>query len=260
MAVNIHKTAIVDKRAKLADGVSVGPFSIIGGDVVIGEGTTIGPFSIIEGWTTIGRENKIFSHVVIGTISQDKKYKGEKSFVEIGDRNTIREFTTINLGTSEKEGYGTRVGSDNFMMAYSHIAHDCLVGNSNVIANMGTLAGHVTLEDGVVLGGLAGIHQFVRIGRLAVIGGISKVVKDVPPYMMVDGQRASACGLNLVGLRRAGISKKAHSSLKQAFKILFKSELSLPNALEKVKTEVPPCDEITHLIEFINGSERGICG
>ncbi len=253
----IHPTAIVDKKAKLADDVEVGPYAIIGPNVEIGKGTVIGPRANVEGYTTLGEGNRIFTGGVIGSAPQDLKYKGEKSFLKIGKNNTIREYVTMNPGT--EEGAATCIGDGNLFMAYSHVAHDCRIGNSCVIANIGTLAGHVTMEDRVVLGGLAAIHQFTRVGKMSIIGGCSKVVQDIPPFSTCDGNPARVYGLNLIGVRRAGMPQKAQRELKKAFKILFHSKLALKNGIEKVKKEITSIEEVEYLINFLKGSERGIC-
>lgn len=251
-----YPNAVVSKKAKLADDVSVGPNTIIGDNVVVGPGTKIGAFCVIEGNTTIGKNCEIFTGAVIGSRPQDLKYKGEKSFLEIGDNNIIREYCTFNPGT--QEGSKTVVGNDNLFMAYSHIAHDCRVGNGCVIANNGTLAGHVTIEDKAVVGGLVAVHQFVRVGVLSIIGGCSKVVQDIPPYSTCDGHPARVYGLNLIGLRRSGIPKESIHQLNHAFKILFNSGLSLKHAVEKLKKEITPDNECAYLIDFIKSSQRGI--
>lgn len=252
----IHSTAIVSKKARLAKDVEVGPYSVIGDNVKISEGTEILNNVTITGFTEIGSGNKIFSGTVIGSPPQDLKYKGEKSFVRIGDNNVIREFTTINLGT---QGNSTKIGNNNLIMAYSHIAHDCYVGNKCIFANNATLAGHVHVEDEVVIGGLSAVHQFTRIGKLAIIGGCSKVVQDIPPFSMSDGHPAEIYGINSIGLKRSNISKDSINQLKTAFKILFHSGLSLPNALKKIKSKFPDySDQLQYLIAFMNNSKRGV--
>lgn len=254
--MQIHPTAIVSKKAKLAEGILVGAYTIIGDDVVIGEGTKIGVRCVVEGHTTIGKYCEIFTGAVIGSRPQDLKYKGEKSFLEIGDNNIIREYCTFNPGTTE--GGRTIVGNNNVFMAYAHIAHDCIVGNNCIIANNGTLAGHVTIEDKAIVGGLAAIHQFVRVGRLSIIGGCSKVISDIPPYSTCDGHPARVYGLNLVGLKRQGISTDSIKQLNQAFKILFNSGLTIKHALEKIEKEINSGNEVSYLINFIKNSQRGI--
>jgi UDP-N-acetylglucosamine acyltransferase len=254
--MNIHKTAIIDKTANLADGVSVGPYAVINKNVKIGNGTAVAAHCIIDDFTSIGKNCQIFTGAVIGSITQDKKFTGKRSFVEIGDNNIIREYATVNRGT--EEGSKTTIGSNNMLMAYSHVAHDCRIANKVVIANCGTLAGHVILEDSVIIGGLTAVHQFVRIGQLAIIGGCSKVVQDIVPYSMSDGHPATIYGINSVGLERAGFKDDVKDNLKKAFKILFSMKLNIKNALKKIQQELPPSKEITNLINFIRSSERGI--
>jgi UDP-N-acetylglucosamine acyltransferase len=253
----IHPTAIVSPRAKLADDVEVGPYSIIGDNVSIDSATKIGSFCNIEGNTVIGRRCRIFTGAVIGAIPQDLKYKNEKTFLEIGDDNIIREYCTFNIGTAESGK--TVIGKKNLFMAYSHIAHDCIVGNNCIIANCGTLAGHVTIEDLVVVGGLVAIHQFVRVGMLSIIGGCSKVVQDIPPYSTCDGHPAKVYGLNITGLRRADMKPETIAQLGVSFKILFNSGLSLKHALEKIQSEIKPFPEVLGLVNFMNNSQRGSC-
>lgn len=254
-----HPTAIVHPKAQLADDVEVGPYSIIGQDVVIGAQTKIGSHCVVEGWTTIGRGNRFFTGAIVGTPSQDLKFKeGHNTFLVIGDNNIVREYVTINRAA--EEGTKTVIGNGNFIMAYAHIAHNCTLGNDIVIANVGTFAGHVTIEDRATVGGLSGAHQFVRIGTLSIIGGCSKVVQDVPPYSICDGHPARVYSLNMVGLKRAGVDQGVRKSLKAAFKILFNSGLSTQHALKKIEQDVPDCKEVSHLIKFVRSSERGICG
>lgn len=255
--MQIHPQAIVSKKAKLADDIYVGPYTIIGDNVRIGPGCKIGAYCVIEGNTTVGRHCEVFTGAVIGSRPQDLKYKGEKSFLEIGDNNIIREYCTFNPGTEENSK--TIVGNHNLFMAYSHIAHDCIIGNNCIIANNGTLAGHVTIEDNAVVGGLVAIHQFVRVGTLSIIGGCSKVVQDIPPYSTCDGHPARIYGLNLVGLRRHGVSGDSIKQLNHAFKILFYSELTIKHALEKLEEEIQITNnEVLNLINFIKNTKRGI--
>lgn len=254
--MKIHPTAIVSKKAKLAEDVSVGPHSIIGDNAVIGPNTRIGANCLIEGNTSIGSGCEVFTGAIIGSRPQDLKFKGEKVFLEIGDNNIIREYCTFNPGTGDNAK--TVIGNNNLFMAYSHIAHDCIVGNHCIIANNGTLAGHVTIEDKAVVGGLVAIHQFVRVGRLSIIGGCSKVVSDIPPYSTCDGHPARVYGLNLIGLRREKISREMIKDLDSAFKILFNSGLSIKHSLEKAEKEVKQTKEVSCLIDFIKNSQRGI--
>lgn len=254
--MQIHPTAIVSKKAKLADDIEVGPYTTIKDNVVIGSGTKIGAHCVIDGNTAIGKSCEIFTGAVLGSQPQDLKYKGEESFLEIGDNNIIREYSTFNPGTGE--GGRTVTGNNNLFMAYTHIAHDCKVGDNCIIANNGTLAGYVTIEDKAVVGGLVAIHQFVRVGMLSIIGGCSKVVQDVPPYSMCDGHPARVYSLNLVGLKRNGISKDSRDQLNRAFKILFNTGLSIRHALDEIEKTVAPCDEVSYLVNFIKNSKRGI--
>jgi UDP-N-acetylglucosamine acyltransferase len=252
----IHKTAIIHPEAKLAKGVSVGPHTIIGQHVSVGENTAIGANCLIDGYTDIGKECEIFTGTIIGSISQDKKYKGGPVYLQIGDRNIIREYTTVNLSTDTKDK--TLIGNDNFIMAYSHIAHNCKIGNNATLANSCALGGHAIVEDRAVIGGLTAVHQFARIGALSIVGGCSKVVQDIVPYAMADGHPAVVYGINAVGLNRAGVKPAVKAKLKNAFKILFFMKLNTTTAIEKIKKEIPGCEEISHLIKFINSSERGI--
>ena len=254
--MQIHPSAIISPKAKLADNVSVGPYSIISDNVSIGANTAIGAHCVIEGNTTIGKNCEIFTGAVVGSRPQDLKFKDEKVFLEIGNNNIIREYCTLNPGTSE--GSKTSVGDDNLLMAYSHVAHDCRVGNGCVLANNSTLAGHVSIEDKAVIGGIVAIHQFVRIGMLAIIGGCSKVVQDIPPFSTCDGHPARIYGLNLIGLRRKGISHDSIKKIDQAFKIIFNSGLSVKHALERVEKELEKTEEINYLINFVKSSERGL--
>lgn len=255
--VTIHPTAIIHPDAELGEGVEVGPFSIIEGTVKIGNRTRIGARVTIEGHTTLGEDNEIFTGAVIGSVTQDKKYDGGVSYLRIGNRNKIREYVTINPGT--KEGTETVIGDDSLLMAYAHVAHDCVIGNGTILANAATLAGHVIIEDKAIIGGLSGVHQFVRVGTLAIVGGCSKVVQDVPSYMMVDGHPATAHGINSVGLDRAGISREEKALLKKAFKIIFRSKLTVKSAMEKIRTEIPETPTREILLGFLARSERGIC-
>lgn len=255
--MKIHSTAIIDKKAKLADDVEVGPYSIIGPDAEIQKSVSIGAHVVVEGNATIGEKCRIFTGAVIGSIPQDLKYKGAKSFLKIGNRNIIREYVTLNIGTNE--GGVTSIGDGNLLMAYSHIAHDCKIGNNCIIANAGTLAGYVTIEDSVVVGGLAAIHQFTRVGKVSIIGGCSKVVQDIAPFSTCDGHPTRVYGLNLIGLKRSGVPKEAVFALKESFKILFYSGLTFKNAMDKVRQEVKDFEEVSYLLDFIKNSKRGVC-
>jgi UDP-N-acetylglucosamine acyltransferase len=255
--MKIHSTAIIAKGALLDTSVEVGPYAIIGDGVKLGKNVKVGSFCVIENDTTIGAGSKIFTGAVIGSIPQDLKYDGSKTSVVVGENNIIREYVTINLSTTQETK--TTVGDNNLIMAYSHVAHDCVVGSHCIIANSGTLAGHVTLEDRVVVGGLVAIHQFVRIGTMSIIGGCSKVVTDIPPYTTCDGHPAKFFGLNLVGLRRAGVSQESIHQLKAAYKIIFQSGLNKKHALEEIEKIPLASPEIKHVITFVTSSERGLC-
>lgn len=256
-SVTIHPTAIVDPEAELAEGVEVGPYSLIAGTVKIGPGTVIGPRVTIEGHTTLGADNEIFTGAVIGSRTQDKKFDGGTSYLRIGDRNRIREYVTINPGT--KTDTETRIGDDNLLMAYAHVAHDCLVKNRTILANVATLAGHVVVEDGAIIGGLSAVHQFVKIGRLALIGGCSKVTQDVPPYILADGHPASFRGINAVGLERAQFSAEDRELIKKIYRRLFKSGMTLAKAVESIQSEFPENLHRTVILDFVRQAERGIC-
>lgn len=252
----IHPTAIVHPDAELGEGVEIGPYSLVAGTVKIGDRTLVGSRVTLEGHTTLGEECEIFTGAVIGSVTQDKKYDGGTSFLRIGNRNKIREYVTINPGT--KEGTETVIGDDSLIMAYAHVAHDCVIGNHTILANVATLAGHVIVEDRAILGGLSAVHQFVRIGSLSIVGGCSKVVQNVPPFMMADGHPAKVHGINSVGLDRAGVSKGEKSNLKKAYKILFRSGLSVKNAVKKIQEEIPESPSIQTLLYFLKDSGRGI--
>jgi len=255
--IQIHPTAVVSSRAWLDDDVVVGPYTVIGDNVKIGCGTRVGNFCVIENDTTLGARCKVFTGAVIGSIPQDLKFDGSPTALVIGDNNTIREYVTINISTSLE--HPTRVGHNNLIMAYSHIAHDCRLGDACILANGATLGGHVTLGDRVVVGGLTAIHQFVRMGKLCIVGGCSKVVTDLPPYATCDGHPARFYSLNLVGLKRAGVGADAIRNLKAAYKIYFQSGLGKQHALEQIRKTVPSCPEVDEALAFIMSSKRGIC-
>jgi UDP-N-acetylglucosamine acyltransferase len=256
----IHPSAIIASGAQIADGVEIGPYAVIGQHVKIGRGTKVGPHTVIDGWTEIGEDNTIFHMASVGAIPQDLKYRGEETYLRIGNGNTIREFASLHLGTVTGDNE-TTVGDGNLLMAYSHVAHDCHIGNGVVLANAATLAGHVTVEDYAILGGLCCVLQFTRIGSHVMIGGATPVALDVPPYTIVTGDRREARlrGLNLVGLKRRGFSTESIAGLKKAYKILALSGLKLTEAVEKMKTDVAPCPEVDHFISFIESSKRGVC-
>ena len=253
----IHPTAIVSPGAAIADDVEIGAFSIIGEDVTVKKGTHIGPHVVIDPHVTIGPGCRIFQFAAIGAIPQDLKFGGEKSTVNIGSGVTIREFVTIHRGT-ESGGGITEVGDKSFLMAYTHIAHDCRVGKMVVLANNTTLAGHISIGDYATVGGLVAIHQFVRIGDYAFVGGKSAVVKDVPPYVIAAGDRAILHGLNRVGLKRHGFSDQALTALKKTYRIIFRYGLTLNEAITRVHAEVEMVPEVVHFIDFIKASSRGV--
>jgi len=253
----IHETAVIYPGARLGRDVEVGPYSVIGENVFIGDGTKIGSHVVIEGWTTIGRECQIHHGACVGNAPQDLKFKGEKTFVYIGDNTVIREFVTINRATGE--GEETRIGSNCLLMGTVHIAHNCVVGNNVVISNHAGLAGHVTVEDRAIIGGLTGVHQFVKIGRNAMVGGASKVVQDVPPFVIADGRPARVCGLNSVGIARAGLSEDVRRNLKRAYRILFRSGLKLSEAITTMEQELDSSEPVDHLLRFLRNVNRGIC-
>ena len=253
----VHPLACVHPKAKLAAGVQIGPYTQVDEHVKIEADTKIGTSCVITGHASIGKRCNIFTGAVIGSVPQDLKYKGEKTEVIIGDDNVIREYVTVNSGTQETGK--TVIGNKNLLMAYSHVAHDCNIMNETVIANVGTFAGHVCIEDKAVVGGMVAIHQFVRVGKLSIIGGCSKVVQDVPPFALVDGHPARVYGINNTGLKRAQVDLESVNLIKNAFKILFNMQLSTSNALEKIKKELPQNPYVSYLIEFIESSKRGVC-
>jgi len=258
-SVNIHKTALIHPDAKLGKGVNVGPYSVIGPNLNIGENVNIASHCVLEGRTTIGANCKIFTGAVIGSVPQDKKHGGDDEvFLEIGGNNIVREYVTMNPGTIEGGGK-TIIGNGNLFMVFSHVAHDCVIGNNCVMANSSAAAGHVTLEDNAVVGGLSAVHQFVRLGRLSIVGGCSKVVQDIPPFSTCDGHPAKVFNINSVGLKRAKVDIESIKKLKQAFKILFYSGLTKTHAIEKIENEFQSCPEVDHLVFFAKTSKRGLC-
>ena len=252
----IHKTAIIEGDVKLAEDVSVGPYSILVGNIEVGEGTEIGSHVRIEGNVTIGKENKIASFAYIGAPPQDLGFKGEISGIKIGNNNIIREYVTIHRATGENNY--TLVGDNNFIMAYAHLAHNVKLGSECIIVNAAQLAGYVEVHDKAFVSGLVGVHQFVRIGGYSIIGGVSRVTQDVLPFMMVVGVPPRVTGINLVGLRRNGFTRERIKIIKEAYKILYRSGLNLSNAVEKLKNELPMNEDIKYILEFMNNSRRGI--
>ena len=263
-AALVHPSAIVDPGARIGAGVQVGPYAVIGAQVVIGENTTVGAHCVIEGHTTIGRDNRIWQFCSIGAAPQDMKYAGEPTRLEIGERNTIREFCTFNRGTAQDGGV-TRIGDDNWIMAYVHLAHDCQVGNHTIFANNATLAGHVQVGDWVIVGGLTGVHQFVKIGAHAMAGFQTALSQDVPPFMMVDGNPAKVHGFNIEGLRRRGFSAERIAQVKQIHRLLYRNGLTLEQAKAEIGTlgaSMPAGDEraadVQAMLDFLGASRRGI--
>ncbi len=255
MSVNIHPNAVVHPKAKLGNDVQVAPGAIIGEFVEVGDRTQVGPHAVLDGWTTIGTDCKIFTGAILGSECQDLKFRGERSYLKIGNKNTIREYVTMNRATSED--HATTVGDGNLFMAYSHVAHDCIVGNSNIIANSVAMAGHVVIMDHANIGGLNAIHQYVRIGSYAMIGGHSRVPKDVPPYIICAGSPLRIVGINKIGLERKGFQPEQIKIIEHAYRVMYRSKLNVTQALKKLEEE-NAYPEIAPFIDFIKSSERGI--
>ncbi len=253
---HVHPTAIVHPNAVIGTDCQIGPYCIIGEHVVLGDGCVLYSHVVVEGHTTLGQRNEIFPFACLGLKSQDLKWQGGLTRTQIGDSNTIRESVTIHSATSD--GNSTIIGSHNHLLAYVHVAHDAKLGNHIVMSNVATLAGHVSVEDYAIIGGLAAVHQFCRIGKMSIIGGCSKVVQDVPPFMLADGNPAQTRTINKVGMERNGVSAEAQAALKQAYKILFRDGLTISNAITRIETQLPPLPEIQHLIAFARASERGL--
>ena len=251
----IHSSAVIHPKAQIGNDCEIGPYCVIGENVTLGDKCKLHSHVVIDGHTKLGKENEIFPFASIGLKTQDLKWKGGITRTEIGDKNTFREYVTIHSATSD--GEVTHVGSENAILAYCHIAHNCKLGNKIIMSNVATLAGHVTVEDYAVIGGLAAVHQFCRIGKLAMIGGCSKVVQDVPPFMIADGNPAETRTVNKIGMERNSVSEEAQNALKLAYKILFREGLSISNALVKIE-DLPSLAEVRHLIQFVRTSERGI--
>jgi UDP-N-acetylglucosamine acyltransferase len=255
--MSIHPTAVVHPKARIAEGVEIGPYSVVGENVSIGIGTKIASHVLIEGWTTIGERNQIHSFSSIGTPPQDIGYKNDETYLMIGDDNVIRECATIHRATT-KEDRKTEIGNKNFLMAYAHVAHDCKLGNNIIMANSVALGGHIVIEDYSILGGIVAVHQFVRIGAYSIIGGQSAVSQDIPPYVSAAGNRAKLYGLNLVGLKRRGFSDEVIGNLKKTYKIIFRSGLTIEEAIKKVMHQFPDCKEVNYFVDFMRHSKRGI--
>lgn len=254
---HLHPTAIIDTSAEIGEGVSIGPYSVIGPDVVIGDGCWIGPHVVINGPTTLGRENRIFQFASVGELPQDLKFEGEETRLEIGDRNTIREFATLNRGTGVG-GSVTRIGNDNLLMAYIHIAHDCIVGNNVILSNNASLAGHVEVHDNVILGGFTLVHQFCSIGQHVFSGMGSAIAKDVPPYLIVTGAPAAPHGLNKVGLKRRGFDDERLRKLSQAYKLLYRQGLSLEEAKVELQQMGAEDEDVKLFSDFLQQTTRSV--
>ena len=254
--VRIHPTAIVDRTAELGAGTEVGPYCIIGADVVLGPECWLQHHVTLSGPMRAGARNKFWAYCSIGQQTQDLKYRGEPTYLEVGNENAFREFVTVNRSTTA-DGK-TRIGSCGNFLAYSHIGHDCSVGDSVIFSNNGTLAGHVQIGDHAIMGGLTAVHQFCRIGNFAITGGCSKIVQDVPPFMIADGNPAEIRGINLVGLERNGFGPESVKHIKEAFRLIYRSKYNTRQAIEAIEQELPPNEEIMQILEFIRSSERGI--
>lgn len=253
--MSIHPTAVVHAGAKLDPTVEVGPYAIIGEFVTIGAGTVVQSHAFIDGHTTIGKDCKIFPFACVGMPTQDLKYNGGTTYAEIGDGTTLREFSTVHLGT--RDGEVTKIGKNCLIMAYCHVAHGCVVGNGVIMSNMAQLAGEAVVEDMAIISGMTGVHQFARIGTMAMVGG-GRITQDVPPYMLTGTEPMRVCGPNSVGLERRGVSAEVRSAIKKAYKILYRDGLNRKQALEQIKSELPDYPEIRHLVEFIENSPRGV--
>ena len=252
----IHPTAIIHSKALVGEGCQIGPYCILGEHVQLGDRCTLHSHIVIDGHTTLGHDNEVFPFASIGLKTQDLKWKGGVTRTSVGNHNTFREYVTIHSATAD--GETTVVGNNNHILAYCHIAHNCVLGDRIIMSNVATLAGHVRVEDQAIIGGLAAIHQFCRVGRMSITGGCSKITQDIPPFMMVDGNPAETRTVNKVGLERNGVSAEAQAALKQAHKIIFREGLTFSNALARIEAELPPLPEVLHLIQFCRSSERGL--
>ena len=253
----IHPTAIIHPKAQMGFGCEVGPYCVIGEHVALGENCKLHSHVVVDGHTKLGARNEIFPFVAIGTKTQDLKYKGGNPRLEIGDDNVFREGVTVHCGTND--GEATVIGSHNLFAIQAHVAHDCIVGDYIIMSGFTGLAGHVVIDDYAIISGFSAVHQFCRVGKLSIIGGCSKIVQDVPPFMIVDGNPGETRTINRIGLERAGLSDEAQTALRAAYKIIFREGLSTLNALARVETELPALPEVQHLVQFIRASERGIC-
>lgn len=255
-ATVVHPSAVVHPRAEIGPGCEIGPYCVIGEHVTLGRGCKLHSHVVIDGHTRLGEANEIYPFASIGLKTQDLKWRGGTTWTVIGDKNTFREYVTIHSATGD--GETTKIGSHNNLLAYAHVAHNVTLGDWIIMSNVATLAGHVTVEDHATVGGLAAVHQFCRIGRMAIIGGCSKVVQDVPPYMLADGNPAETRTINKVGMERKGVAEEVQSALRKAYKILFREGLTIPNALARIEKKLPASAELQHLVQFVRSSERGI--
>ena len=254
--MSIHSTAIIHPKAQIGGGCEIGPYCVVGENVVLGDGNKLHSHVVIDGHTRLGRDNQIFPFVTLGLKTQDLKWKGGAPRTEIGDGNVFREGVTVHSATNDNDA--TVMGNNNLLLIHAHVAHDCRLGNNIIMSGMAGLAGHVIVEDHAILSAYAGVHQFCRVGRLAIVGGYTKVVQDVPPFMLVDGNPAEARTINKVGLERHGVPDATIAALRQAYKILFRDGLTVTNALTRIESELPALQELQHLLQFIRASERGI--
>ena len=252
----IHPTAVIQEGARIGEGCRIGPYCVIGPNVILGTGCELHSHVVIDGHTEIGSENTFYPFASIGLRTQDLKWDGGTTWTRVGSNNTFREYVTVHSATAD--GDATVIGSHNNLLAYTHVAHDCQLGDHIIMSNVGTLAGHVIVEDRAIVGGLAAVHQFCRIGTMSIIGGCSKVVQDVPPYMMVDGNPAATRTLNKEGLKRNGVNEDTQKSMRQVYRILFRSEQTFTNAVKQVRADLATSPELEHLLAFIESSERGI--
>jgi UDP-N-acetylglucosamine acyltransferase len=253
----IHDSAVIHPKAQISEGCTIGPYCIVGEHVTLGPRCTLHSHVVIDGHTQVGEGNEFFPFASIGLKTQDLKWKGGLTRTEIGDKNTFREYVTVHSATGD--GEVTKVGSNNQILAYCHIAHNAILGNNIIMSNVGTLAGHVTVEDYAVIGGLVAVHQFCRVGKMSMIGGCSKVVQDVPPFMLIDGNPAETRTVNKIGMERKGVSDESQAALRQAYKMLFRERTTVSKALTRIEADLPGCEEVAYLIDFVRKSERGIC-
>jgi len=252
----IHSSAIIHPQAQVGSGCEIGPFCVIGENVILGEHNKLHSHVVVDGHTKMGAGNEVFPFVAIGTKTQDLKYTGGNPRLEIGDKNVFREGTTVHCGTND--GEATVIGSHNLFLIQAHVAHDCILGNHIIMSGYTGLAGHVVVGDHAIISGFSAVHQFCRIGKYSIIGGCSKIVQDVPPFMIVDGNPGETRTINKIGLERAGFSDEAQAALRAAYKVLFREGLSTPNALAKIEAELPPLPEVQYLVQFVRASERGV--